>query len=263
MAELTPLEQALVAAVATGELLNVGRAEREIRAEVVRDVLLGRIGDRPDPRGLRLRGAVVLGPLDLDGMRTAVRLRMRGCRFAEGMLLRGASLPLLDLGGSTVTGLLADDAVVDGSALLWQKFTGLGPISLVGARVGGKLDLSTARLDGQGGVAMVADRITVGSDLVLDDVVATGAAAAGTIQLVGAHVGGRLSARRIQASNPSGPAIVAANLHVTDLVDLSKGIDVRGHGREGAMRLVGTRAGSVSLGGAHLVNPDGWALAAH
>ena len=139
MAELTSLEQALVAAVASGELLNVtGRPEREIRAEVVRDVLLGRIGDRPDPRGLRLRGAVVLGTLDLDGMRTAVRLRMRGCRFAEGMLLRGASLPLLDLGGSTVTGLLADDAVVEGSALLWQKFTGLGPISLVGARVGGK-----------------------------------------------------------------------------------------------------------------------------
>lgn len=261
---LSPVEEALVAAVGSGELLNVtGRPEREIRAEVVRDVLLGRVGERADPRGLRLRGAVVVGTLDLDGMRTAVRLRMRGCRFDDGMLLRGASLPMLDLGGSTVAGLLADDAVVEGSALLWRDFTGLGPISLVGARIGGKLDLSTARLDGQGGVAMVADRITVGSDLVLDDVVATGGAAAGTVQLVGAHVGGRLSARRIRADNPAGPAIVAANLHVTDMVDLSKGIEVRGHGPEGAVRLVGTRAASISLGRARLENPAGWALAAH
>lgn len=264
MAELSPVEQALVAAVGSGELLNLtGRSVREIRAEVVRDVLLGRIASEPDPRGLRLRGAVVVGRLDLDGMRTAVRLRMRGCTFTGGLWLRGASLPLVDLGGSTLAGLLADDAVVDGSVLLWQSFTVTGLVSLVGARIGGKLDLASARLDGQGGAALVADRITVGSDLVLDDVVARGGAAAGTVQLDGARVGGRLSARRIQAANPAGPAISAANLHVTDLIDLSKGIDVRGHGPDGAVRLVGAKAGSLSLGAARLLNPTGWALSAH
>ncbi len=264
MTELSPLEEALVAAVGSGELLNVtGRPERTIRAEVVRDVLLGRIGDRPDPRGLRLRGAVVLGTLDLDGMRTAVRLRMRGCTFADGVLLRGAALPMLDLGGSTVHGLLADDATVDGSVLLWRGFTGIGPISLVGAQVGGKLDLSGARLEGQDGAALVADRVTVGSDLVLDDVVATGGAAAGAVHLVGARVGGRLSARRIRAANPSGPGFSAPNLYVADLVDLSKGAEVTGAGPDGAVRLVGARLGSLSLGRATLTNPTGWAVAAH
>jgi hypothetical protein len=262
--ELTPVEHALVAAVGSGELLNVtGRSDREIRAEVVRDVLLGRIRTDPDPRGLRLRGAVVMGRLDLDGMRTTVRIRMRGCTFAEGIWLRGAALPLLDLGGSAMTGLLADDVVVEGSALLWQKFAAAGLVSLVGARIGGKLDLSTARLDGQGGAALVADRMTVGSDLLLDDVVAAGGAAAGTLQLTGTRVGGRLSARRIEVVNPAGPGISGANLHVQDVVDLSKGADVTGSGQDGAVRLVGAQLGSLSLGRATLMNRTGWAVAAH
>jgi hypothetical protein len=147
--------------------------------------------------------------------------------------------------------------------LLWRGFVATGLVSFVGARIGGKLDLTGAKLDGTSGAALVADRITVGGDLLLDDVVGTGRAAAGTVQLVGARIAGRLSARRITLTNPAGPGLAAANLHVTDLVDLSRGIAVRGAGPDGALRLVGARVGSMSLGQAELENPSGWALSAH
>jgi hypothetical protein len=259
VAELSTVEHALVAAVGRGELLNLtARPEREVRAEVVRDVLIGRLRADPDPRGLRLRGVVVVGRLDLDGLRTTVRMQMRGCAFPDGISVRGATLPLLDLGGSTAGGVLADDLVVDGSVLLWRAFTAAGPVSLVGARIGGKLDLAGARLDGRGGPALVADRMTVGSDVILDQVTAAGA-----LQLNGARVGGRLSGRGLHAANPAGPALAAANLHVTDTVDLSRGSDLRGSGEQGAVRLVGARMGSLSLGQARLANPDGFALTAH
>ena len=116
-----------------------------------------------------------------------------------------------------------------------------------------------------GGVrgAMVADRITLGGDLLLDDAVGTGAAAGGTVQLTGARIAGRLSGRRLRLTNPAGPGLAAASLHVTDMVDLSRGIEVRGCGPDGAVRLVGARVGSLSLGRARLENPDGWALSAH
>ena len=264
MTELSTAEQALVTAVDRGEMLNLtGRPDRAVRADVLRDVLLGRIGSDHDPRGLRLRGVTVVGRLDLDGIRTPVRMRMRGCQLPDGLWLRGASVPLLDLGGSTLAGFAADDLVAEGSVLLWRDFRSTGPVSLVGARIGGKVDLSGARLDGGDGPALVADRMTTGSDLVLDDVTATGRAAAGTLQLTGARIGGRLSARRLRADNPAGPALSAAALQVADLVDLSRGADLRGTGESGAVRLVGSRFGSLSLGEARLHNPDGWALAAH
>jgi hypothetical protein len=262
---LSPLERALVEAVRSGEQLDLtDAAERELRAEVLRDALLARVPTDPDPRGLRIRGATVVGRLDLDGLRTGSRIQLRRCEFPDGISLRGATVPLLDLGGSTVAGLVADDLVVEGSALLWRGFRTVGALSLVGARIGGKLDLGRARLDGRGGPALVGDRMTIGSDLVLDDATAEGTAPAGAVQLGGTRVGGRLSARRLTATNRgAGPALSGPNLQVADTLDLSRGSVLTGSGDQGAVRLVGARAGSVSLGRARLVNETGWALAAH
>jgi hypothetical protein len=47
------------------------------------------------------------------------------------------------------------------------------------------------------------------------------------------------------------------------MVDLSHGIEVRGSGPDGAVRLVGATVGSLTLGRARLENQDGWALSAH
>lgn len=259
MRELTRVEERLRAAAVGGDELDLrGQEDRTVRAEVVRDLLLGPV----DPRGLRLRGAVVAGTLDLDGLRTPVRLRVRHCEL-QGITMRGATVPLLDLSGCSVTALLADDLVVDGTVLLRHPFTATGLVSLTGARIGGKLDLAGARLSGGRGAALVADRAVIAGDLLLDGAEVSGGAADGALQLTGTRVAGRLSARRLRATNPAGPALGAANLQVTDTVDLSRGAELRGYGDRGAVRLVGARIGSLSLGEATLHNPAGWALAAH
>lgn len=258
------VEEQLVAAVGRGDELDLrGADEQVVRAAVLRELLVGPAGS-VDARGLRLRGARVDGQLDLDGLRTPVRLRLRACLLPDGIRLRGASLPLLDLGGCTVAGgLLADDGVVESSALLWRGFTASGLVSFVGTRIGGKLDLTGARLDGGRGAALVADRMALSGDLLLDDAVVTGGAPEGAVQLTGTRVGGRLSARGLRATNPAGPALSAANLQVTDTVDVSHGAQLRGYGPHGAVRLVGARVGSVSFGGARVENPAGWAFAGH
>lgn len=260
MPELSEVEEQLRRAALRGDELDLrGSADREVRAEVVRDLMLGPV----DPRGLRLRGATVVGTLDLDGLRTPVRLRLRDSALPQALTLRGATLPLLDLAGCTVSGLLADDVAIEGTVLLRRGFTATGLVSFAGARIGGKLDLAGARLSGGRGPALVADRAAIGGDLLLDDAVVSGAAADGAVQLTGTRVAGRLSARRLRATDPAGPALSAANLQVTDTVDLSRGAELRGHGDRGAVRLVGARVGSVSLGQSTLHNPAGWALAAH
>ena len=179
MAALSDLERRLVETAVAGETLDLrAAAERELRAGVVRDVLLGEHGPvrRARAAGARRgagRHARPRRPAD-PGPAPAARLRA-----ARPRRCAGASLPLLDLGGCTVGGLLADDAVVDGSVLLWRGFSCHGLVSFVGARIGGKLDLSGAVLAGGAGAALVADRITLGGDLLLDDAVGTGAAPAG------------------------------------------------------------------------------------
>ncbi|HEY6747740.1 MAG TPA: hypothetical protein VI357_18740 [Mycobacteriales bacterium] len=260
MRALTGVEELLRSAAQAGDELDLRGADvREVRAEVIRDLLL----ESMDPRGLKLRGAVVLGTLDLDGLRTQARLRLRDSRLPQGITMRGAALSLLDLGGCTMTGLLADDVTVEGTVLLRRGVAVTGLVSFAGARIGGKLDLADARLSGGSGAALVADRATIGSDLLLDDTEVTGGHPDGALQLTGTRVAGRLSARRIRAANPRGPAVSAANLQVTDTVDLSQGSAIRGVGDRGAVRLVGARLGSLSLGGARIDNSSGWALAAH
>ncbi|HST64482.1 MAG TPA: hypothetical protein VLM05_04775 [Mycobacteriales bacterium] len=258
MSGLSAVEARLVGAAGAGDELDLrGTEDREIRAAVLRDVLVGPV----DPRGLRLRGATVVGRLDLDGLRIPCRVRLKDCVLADGIWLRGGQLPMLQLSGSTVGRLLADDLVVDGSMLL-RRVVGTGLVGLAGARVSGRLDLTSVRLDSEG-IALLADRVVVGGDLLLDDAEVAGRSPAGALQLGGARVAGRLSARRLRVTNRAGPALAAANLQVTDTLDLSRGSVLHGAGKDGAVRLVGARIGSLSLGGAELANPDGWALAAH
>jgi hypothetical protein len=157
------------------------------------------------------------------------------------------ALPLLDLGGCTVGGLLADDAVVDGSVLLWRGFSCQGWSSFVGARIGGKLDLS-----GRG----AGRRRRRGAGRGPDHARRRPAARrrgrhpaprpAGTVQLTGARIAGRLSGRRLRLTNPAGPGLAAASLHVTDMVDLSRGIEVRGGGA-GRRGPAGRRPGRLAV----------------
>jgi hypothetical protein len=85
--DLSDLERTLIDSVANGIELDLAVAEpvdeaamkawgesKTIRASVIRDVLRGRHIPDPDPHGVRLRGAKIVGRLDLRGMTSGVSL---------------------------------------------------------------------------------------------------------------------------------------------------------------------------------------------
>lgn len=274
--DLSPLERRLVTAVEVGEVVDLaGEArvdpaemdgwppEREIRAEVIRDVLLGRLGDTADPRGLRVRGARIVGTLDLEAVRIEMLLRLSSCDFTDVIWVRGTQVPLLDLRDSRLRGLNGRELTVERAVLLSRVVVPNGYVSLAGARVGAVCSCENARLHNAGGRALHADRIQIDGDLLLDGLTAEGTGADGAVRLLGAHIDGRVSARGVRLTNRSGPALVADNLQVPDTVDFSHGVRVLGHGPSGAVRMVGARVGSISFGDAELENPAGPALAAH
>lgn len=256
MSELTAVEQAVVAAAERAELLDLtDAAERDVRAEVLRDLLVA-------GKGLRLAGVRVIGGLDLEGLRIGGAVRLVRCEFTGPVFLRGADLPLLDLRRSRLVSLSVIEATVERVVLLTELRATRG-VDLGGARIGAACSLQRAELRNPDGPALVASRLRLAGELLLDGLVAEGADVDGAVRLIGARIDGRLSARGVQLTNRVGPALAADNLQVTDTADFSHGSVLRGHGEPGAVRLVGARAGSLSFGGARLENPAGRALAAH
>src|SRR3979490_1360093 len=74
-----------------------------VRAELVRELLLGRRGEL-DPRGIRFRGARIVGGLDPDYVRSATGLRLVRCAVNETITARDAHLPWLSLDAVLCTG---------------------------------------------------------------------------------------------------------------------------------------------------------------
>ncbi|OLT17637.1 hypothetical protein BJF78_12655 [Pseudonocardia sp. CNS-139] len=118
----------------------------------------------PRPEGaavLRLRRANITGVLRLTGAKVEVPVELLGCVFAQVPDLRMAELAGLALTGSRVPGLRAGNLRVAADLLLDDGFVAHGPVNLTDAQVGGSLRLSGGRLRGDGGRALVADRIVV------------------------------------------------------------------------------------------------------
>src|SRR5262245_21907005 len=74
-------------AVAVGAILDLAGAT--IAAELIRRVCLGREAN-VDPRGVRLRRAVITGALDLTGVDVPFPIRFDECEFEQALTLHGA-----------------------------------------------------------------------------------------------------------------------------------------------------------------------------
>jgi hypothetical protein len=243
--------------VATGQPVDLtGATDRDVPADLLRELVAA------GAPGLRLTGARVVGPLDLGGLRIGGPVRLVGCDFTAPLSLRDADLPLLDLRRSRLVSLTATEAVVE-RVLLLSGIEATAGVALGGARVGATCTLQSARLRCADGPALVADRMRLASDLLLDRLDAEGTGPRGAVRLQGTRLDGRLTGHGLRIANPDGPALVADNLQVAGPVYLSEGAELRGAGERGAVRMAGARVGSLSFGGARIENPAGWALAAH
>jgi cytoskeletal protein CcmA (bactofilin family) len=176
-------------------------------AEVLRGVCLAT--EPMDPRGLLIRGAEIVGTLDLSGVKMAVPLRFDDCTFAETLCADGARLHDLtvtncrllgglrangvdiehdlDLSGSLVRGAISTAASMSKRSAIW----------LCEAAIGGRLLCVGTRVEADGERAIQADRFRVrgtvrfvGGFVALGEVRLLGARIDGSLDFAGAEVSG-------------------------------------------------------------------------
>lgn len=262
--DLSPVEQRLVHAAEHGELLDLAPDvpdaqvtpermrpwgnDQAIRSEVLRDVLQGRHVAHLDPRGVRVRGAVIDGYIDLDRLDCNVPLELSSSRLRHGFTAQAARFPNLSMDRSWVQ----DDGEL-GVAL-----------DLLDAEISGKLSMSGAFLASRTGIALQADGLSVGEGLYLDRRFrAEGAGKRGAVRLHHAHVDGSLSMTGATLICVDGPALVAGRLRVSGGLNLRNGFCARGSGEQGVISLrAATIDGQFSMSGATVTSPDGSALSA-
>lgn len=218
-------------------------------------------------------------------------LRLPGARITGNVDLAGA-----DLASPTGDALDMTGVAIDGSFLAGRHgagrglvFRALGRVRLTGARIGGDLVLSGARIERpptpgppdpdpvaeesrmpvvpggivDPGACLVADRAHVEGNLELDDGMSTD----GTVRLPNARVGGylRLSGARLLGPRGAGDQGIAL---LGDGMDVGGDLECRDNGGGalicgGQLRLVDAHVrGSASLSGIELSAPGGYALLA-
>ncbi|MFI6235327.1 hypothetical protein ACIBD9_17360 [Micromonospora sp. NPDC050784] len=277
----TAAEQRLIESVARGEVLDLagdGPVDEEamrswgddhaISASVIRELVRGRLVGEPDPHGLRLRGARVVGRIDLENVTSDLALELRDCLLPDGVNLRNARLSAVALSGCRIEQApgSADPAVEATRCAAWALSLDWSTVSadsvaatirLAAARVG-TLDCRGARWKNSTGPALDADGLTVDQSVFLNDgFTATSASARGTVRLLGAHIGGQLNCGGARLENTVGPALNADNLRAAQDVLLRNGFSASSASEQGTIRLIGAHIGSLSARGARLTNAAG------
>jgi hypothetical protein len=177
--------------------------------------------------------------LDLDNLTITVPLILIACELEGGMSAKDASLFLLDLSGSTLTG---PDSVPEFRSALTADWPGAeAPASPPPAPA----------LSAQGLSART---------VILNDINATGHSMQGTIALTGANLG-LLSCAGATIYNDKGPALEAAFLRTERNVSLHRKFTAEGSGDRGAVILHSAQiGGQLGVIDASLVNATGPAL---
>jgi hypothetical protein len=212
---------------------------RIVRAELSRWLLSdGSAVKLINPYGLSVRGARIVGRVDLDSMKIAFPVALRFCAVAGGIVLRDAEIRRLDLGGSRVRFIEASGLEVRGDLILSHGFRASQGVSLPTVQINGNFDCTGSTFLGpfntDGDVrdyALNADGAKVGGDLFLRDRFE----AKGCVSLFGADIKLNGDCGRARFANKAGIALyfsktkIGANLLMRDLHAIG---EVRLHGAQ-------------------------------
>ncbi len=123
--------------------------ERKIPAKAIYALA---VGDNPQvhAKGVRILGAKIVGPLDLEGAKVPHPLALINCFIEELVTLRDADALSISLDGSRVAGIKADRLHTRGSVLLRDGFHAKGEVNLSGAKIRGTLECSGGTFDASG-----------------------------------------------------------------------------------------------------------------
>lgn len=180
----------------------------------------------------------------------------------------------LNLGGAqlvnpTGPALLAESVRIGQSLFLSEGFTAvgsgdLGAVRVPHAQIGGQFILTGAAIRNPSGPALRAASIEVRGDVWLHaGFTAEGTGTAGAVCLDSAEISGMLTLGGAAVRNPSGPAVMADDLHTHGGLFLNEDFAAEGSGTDGAIRLLGAHVdGQAHLGPGYIVNSTGPAVAA-
>ena len=214
---------------------NAWGVERSIRAELIRWLCIDREArECVDPRGLRIHGARIEGPLELSFVRVKFPVAVQCCGLREEIRLRFLRIPTICFNGSWVRSINAECAKVKGTVALGNGFCSEGEVQLVGARIGNNLDCGSGRFRNFPGKALRADRMRVRGSVFLRNAFV----AEGEVRLFGAEIGGNLECNDGTFLNATGSALSADRASVQGSVFLRDGFSA-----EGEVRLLGAQVG--------------------
>jgi hypothetical protein len=174
---LRPAEEKLLECCRQGRLCSFGKTrplaagdDNSIRPGFLRFLALGGDADHPvHESGVRLEGAHIEGDINLDHARAVLPVALILCQVDGRFSAFNARLADLSLTGSSLRGVILEDADVNGSVLLKGGCHVEGETRLTGAHLRGDLDCAGAHLSNPDGVALGARSIEVARSVFLTD----------------------------------------------------------------------------------------------
>lgn len=150
--------------VADGTLPTKCNDAVQIRADLVRYLLL----THPlHDKGVRLRGAWIVGALDLQGCDCARDISLTACHLNEPLNLINASLRGLHVSSSRLNGVSADNASFSGSVYFRSGTHINGEVSLSGTQINGDLQICDAVIESRTQDAVFAPSLRVQGSMFL------------------------------------------------------------------------------------------------
>ncbi len=249
--KLFPAEKKLLDACRNGNIAKISAKRPDqsnqdniVRAEFIRFLALQTDSDAPlHTNGIRLVHSYITGELDFSHSIVKSPLDLEGCNFEQELLFNNASLHHLSLIGSQIPGLQGTGLICTHDLFLKCIFSNGGQIHLVGAKIGGLLDLYNARLESATGIALCADAAEIDGGVFMTN----GFYAIGCVRLLHAKIGGTLDCRKATIENPKGDTLYADGAVINGTVFLNE------FSANGQVRLIGiTINGDLACQGAIL-----------
>jgi hypothetical protein len=175
-------------------------------------------------RGIGLKGARIVGRIDLQAANIEFALYFERCALSAGINLLAAEIHALNLSGCRTGRITADGMKVEAGVFLRAGCVVQGRVRLLGAKIGGNLDCQAGTFLGGEGEALGADGIEVAGSVLLNQ----GFRAFGAVRLLGAKIGGNLDCEQGYFDNPAGDAIAADRAKIEGDVFFCDGFRARG-----------------------------------
>jgi hypothetical protein len=153
---LNPAERTLLEAALAGKICVLAPArpkaaleENTVRAAFLRFLALGGGPGAPVPEcGLRVQGAYIDGPVNLDGARKVGPLWIQNSVIAGEFSFSDADTKVVGLDGTAVAAIRGDGVMIDGGLLL-RRTEIAGSLQLFGAHITGSLTCTGCRIGGR------------------------------------------------------------------------------------------------------------------